>query len=107
MENLPESVLGFHAQQAVEKLMKALLSELKIPFEKTHDLARLQRLLHAAGESLPLTPMQLGDLNDFSVFYRYDLLFQYAVPETEDVVNTVRILREHIVARISALAATP
>jgi hypothetical protein len=51
--------------------------------------------------------MQLGDLNDFSVFYRYDLLFQFAVPEREDVLATVRIIREHIVARIAALSVTP
>jgi hypothetical protein len=107
LENLPEAVLGFHAQQAVEKLIKALLSELEIPFELTHDLARLQKLLNAAGESLPLTPMQLSDLNDFSVFYRYDLLFQYAVPEKEDVLATVRLIREHVVARIAALSAGP
>jgi hypothetical protein len=107
MENLPEAILGFHAQQAVEKLIKALLSELNIPFEMTHDLARLQKLLDAAGESLPLTPMPLGDLNDFSVFYRYDLIFQYAVPEKEDVLATVRLIREHVVARIAALSGAP
>jgi hypothetical protein len=80
---------------------------LNVPFEKTHDLSRLKKLLDAAGESLPVTPMQLGDLNDFSVFYRYDLLFQFAVPEREDVLATVRIIREHIVARIAALSVTP
>jgi hypothetical protein len=107
LDNLPEAILGFHAQQAVEKLIKALLAELNVPFEKTHDLSRLKKLLDAAGESLPVTPMQLGDLNDFSVFYRYDLLFQFAVPERGDVLATVRIIREHIVARIAALSVTP
>jgi hypothetical protein len=107
LDDLPEAIVGFHAQQAVEKLIKALLAQLNIPFEKTHDLARLKKLLDAAGESLPLTPMQLGDLNDFSVFYRYDLLFQFAVPEREDVLDTVRLIREHVVAPIAALSATP
>jgi HEPN domain-containing protein len=60
LDNLPEAILGFHAQQAVEKLIKALLAELNVPFEKTHDLSRLKKLLDAAGESLPVTPMQLG-----------------------------------------------
>ena len=36
-----EAIVGFHAQQAVEKLMKALLSALNIPFELTHNLERL------------------------------------------------------------------
>ena len=57
MEDLPEAILGFHAQQAVEKLIKALLSQLGVPFELTHNLARLESLLDAAGESLPDTPI--------------------------------------------------
>jgi hypothetical protein len=107
MEDLPEAILGFHAQQAVEKLIKALLSQLGVPFELTHNLARLESLLDAAGESLPDTPIPLGELTDFSVFYRYDLLFQFAVPDKQDVLNSVRLIREHVVARIAALSATP
>jgi len=105
--SLPETIVGFHAQQAVEKLIKALLSQLNIPFEKTHDLARLTKLLNAAGEPLPPTPMPLGDLNDFAVFYRYDLLFQFAAPDREDVRSTVRLIREHVLARIATLSTTP
>jgi HEPN domain-containing protein len=104
-EKLPEAIFGFHAQQSVEKLIKALLSQLNVAFELTHNLARLQRLLIAAGETLPPTPMRLAALNDFSVFYRYDLLFQYAVPEKNDVLETVRLIREHVVARIDALSS--
>ena len=44
-EGNPESVLGFHAQQAIEKLIKALLSQLATPFELTHNLSRLQTVL--------------------------------------------------------------
>ena len=107
LDELPDGPFGFHAQQAVEKLIKALLSQLNIPFEKTHDLARLTKLLNAAGEPLPPTPMPLGDLNDFAVFYRYDLLFQFAAPDREDVRSTVRLIREHVLARIATLSTTP
>ena len=71
----PDAVLGFHAQQAVEKLIKALLSALSIPFELTHNLGRLLVSLQSAGEHLPPTPVSIADLNDFAVMYRYDLLF--------------------------------
>jgi HEPN domain-containing protein len=60
----PDAVLGFHAQQAVEKLIKALLSQLGVPFELTHNLARLQTILEVAGEALPATPSPLGELTD-------------------------------------------
>ena len=63
----PESVLGFHAQQAVEKLIKALLSQLATPFELTHNLLRLPLPFRILGEVLPITPVPISDLNDFAV----------------------------------------
>ena len=33
--------VAFHCQQAIEKFFKAYLFELKIPFQKTHDLGKL------------------------------------------------------------------
>jgi len=103
----PESILGFHAQQAVEKLIKALLAALSVPFELTHNLGRLQTALEATGEQLPATPLPLGELNDFAVVYRYDLLFQLAAPDKADLIESVRLIREYVVARIAALSATP
>lgn len=103
----PDTVLGFHAQQAVEKLIKALLSQLAVPFELTHNLASLQAVLVAAGESLPATPLPLGELTDFAVTYRYDLLFQVAGPDKAELIETVRTIREHVVTRIAALSEAP
>lgn len=48
-----------------------------------------------------------GDLGDFAVVYRYDLLFQYSSPNKNDLIETVRLIREHVTARIAALSATP
>ena len=106
-DSIPESILGFHAQQAVEKLIKALLSELSVPFELTHNLGRLQTAIAAAGEILLATPLPLSELNDFAVVYRYDLLFQFAAPGRADLIETVRLIREHVVARIAALSGAP
>jgi HEPN domain-containing protein len=106
-EGNPETVLGFHAQQSVEKLIKALLSQLGVPLELTHNLTRLQTVLIAAGETLPTTPLLLDELTDYAVVYRYDLLTEQIGPERVDLITTVRILREHVVARIAALSATP
>jgi hypothetical protein len=103
----PESVLGFHAPQAVEKLIKALLSQLTTPFELTHDLGRLQTALRGAGEILPVTPIPIGDLSDFAVTYRDDLFFQFAGPDKADLIETVRLIREHVHARIVALSGSP
>jgi hypothetical protein len=84
-----------------------LLAQLNVDFEKTHDLERLQTVLAALGESLPLTPIPLDQLSDFAVVYRYDLLFQFDSPDFTELIETVRLIREHVVARIAALSATP
>ncbi|HAB51510.1 MAG TPA: DNA-binding protein, partial [Ignavibacteriales bacterium] len=38
-------IFGFHAQQTVEKLLKAWLSSLGVKYERTHDLQNLFSLL--------------------------------------------------------------
>jgi HEPN domain-containing protein len=43
----------FHAQQAVEKSLKAVLFERQMGFGKTHDLEWLAGLLAAEGVELP------------------------------------------------------
>ena len=44
----------FHAQQAVEKLLKAVLSHHGVTYGRTHDLGRLVELVESSG--LPLRP---------------------------------------------------
>ena len=106
-EDAPDGPFGFHAQQAAEKLIKALLSQLGIEFDYTHDLARLVIQLGDVGEHLPSTPIALADLNRFAVVYRYDSIPNLEIPDRNGAKETVRILREHVVARIAALSAAP
>jgi HEPN domain-containing protein len=105
-EGVSDSILGVHAQQVVEKLIKALLSQLSVEFELTHNLERLEILVKASHEALPPTPIALAELTDFAVVYRYDLLYQVRPPDRADLIETVRLIREHVTARIAALAAT-
>lgn len=55
---------------------------------------------------MPTTPLELSELNDFAVVYRYDLLFQLVAPEKNDPIDTVHVIREHIVSRIAALSGS-
>ncbi len=106
-DTISDSIVGFHAQQAVEKLMKALLTQLKVPYELTHSLDRLLILLESRGEHLPATALTLGDLTDFAVGYRYSYLPPTLSPDRKELVESVRILREHICCRIAALSTGP
>jgi HEPN domain-containing protein len=51
-------VVGFHAQQAAEKYLKALLTRYQIEFPKTHVIRRLLILLE------PVEPAVVGTLDD-------------------------------------------
>ncbi len=66
------SVTCFHAQQAVEKALKAALTASGVPFRRIHELSELAQLLTERGVSLPVTLEQLDALNPYAVVFRYD-----------------------------------
>ncbi len=70
--NISDEVIGFHCQQAAEKLLKALLSDLGVAFRKTHELGGLMEELQRAGASLPPDFDALDMLTPFSAVYRYE-----------------------------------
>ncbi|OQW92845.1 MAG: hypothetical protein BWK78_00300 [Thiotrichaceae bacterium IS1] len=47
------NVVSFHAQQAVEKTLKAVIEELEIGFIRTHSLLRLYELVKPHYEVIP------------------------------------------------------
>jgi len=71
-ENAPTWVLGFHAQQAVEKALKAMLSLRGVEFPRTHNLSMLLELLRRAGATLPPDGEELVRLIPFGVALRYE-----------------------------------
>jgi HEPN domain-containing protein len=56
------AIVGFHAQQAVEKALKAVMAAHGISFPKTHNLKELHDLLSQHGYSSPLTIDRLNEL---------------------------------------------
>ena len=68
----PDEQLGFHAQQAVEKLLKAALFLVGRAPPRTHHLAQLEALLAEAASPLPAEFQALLDLTPFAVQWRYE-----------------------------------
>ena len=101
----PDAPFGFHAQQAAEKLLKALLAQLGFVLDRTHDVVKLAAQLRDAGEPIPDTPVPLADLNQFAVVYRYDSIPELEIPDRAGAIETISILREHVTARIAVLSA--
>lgn len=65
-----ESV-GFHAQQAAEKFIKAFLVRHQIEFPKTHNIAALLRLSEKVDKELPERLAEVDALTPFGVEFRY------------------------------------
>ena len=70
--NIADSILGFHAQQALEKWLKAVLADKGIDFEYTHDLRRLIELVEELGITFPFVTGEIVMYTEFAVPLRYE-----------------------------------
>jgi HEPN domain-containing protein len=77
-----DEVFGFHAQQIVEKSLKAWLSLLGREYPRIHDLEQLFNLLEDQGIQIPAHFRDLTDLTEYSVQFRYEYL-----DETNDAID--------------------
>jgi HEPN domain-containing protein len=64
---ISDEIIGFHAQQAVEKWLKAVMAGLGLPQQRTHDINRLSTVLEERGVQLPVVRSRLAELTDFAV----------------------------------------
>jgi HEPN domain-containing protein len=69
-DDCPYTTVCFHAQQCIEKYIKALLVHRGIDFPKTHDLGRLVRFL-PPDVAMPLSKSEAEILTDYATVTRY------------------------------------
>lgn len=69
---ISDEIVGFHAQQAVEKWLKAVLGSRGIEYEFTHDLHRLISEVTSAVGEFPFDIPQVVALTEHAVPLRYD-----------------------------------
>lgn len=67
-----DEIIGFHFQQAIEKLLKAACTIKNIRFIKTHNIRVLMDLLSENGNGLPETFASLDYLTPYGVVGRYE-----------------------------------
>ncbi len=88
----PESyteATAFHAQQAVEKYLKAFLTWHQVEFPKTHDIKRLLKLASAQDPSLTERLSDAAELTAYAVEYRYP--GEYPPVTTDDAASAVAV----------------
>ena len=86
-KTLPEidfAIIAFHAQQCIEKCMKAVLAKHAITYPRTHDLDDLYALLLESGLGIPVNRELLNDITPYAVTTRYEL-------DAEDLVTYAQI----------------
>ena len=70
-QGIADSVVGFHAQQAAEKAMKAVLASRGDEFPWTHDLRHLMERLGGVAAPLPDSLHEVRMLAPWAVEFRY------------------------------------
>jgi len=71
IDAFPDEAFGFFAQQAIEKALKAWLALAEGRYPLTHDLEDLFGRVQAGGRTVPERFLNLTDMVDFAVQYRY------------------------------------
>jgi HEPN domain-containing protein len=72
MEAVADAIIGFHAQQAVEKSLKAVLAAREVAFPFIHDIDGLAQLCTEAGAKLPDELDGVDRLTPYAAGFRYD-----------------------------------
>lgn len=99
--DIADEIVGFHCQQAVEKLLKALLLLHGLDFPRTHNLDALADLLTDAGHPLPDNLGPLEGLIPFAAQYRYEEEPDLRI-DRASALALVRRLRAHAEASLDA-----
>jgi len=90
-------IFGFHAQQSVEKALKAWLSFAGVEYPRTHDLEQLFAMLDDHGETIPEQFRALEDLSNFAVQFRYESFESLGGElDRDEVIRQVREIIEYI-----------
>ena len=92
--DVDDDTLGFHAQQAAEKLLKAVLTSRNVDYPRTHNLGVLVELLASNGIELPAELADIDRLTPFGTVFRYDEVSPEAGRDRALWLAWVRALRE-------------
>lgn len=95
-------VSGFHAQQAVEKYIKAFLVRYQIEFPKTHDIGRLRQLVARRDATLAERLERADVLTPYGVDMRYPEEFEVvSQKQAEQAVALAEWVKATILTEVS------
>jgi HEPN domain-containing protein len=95
-KRIGDEIFGFHAQQAVEKFLKAWLWTLGVSPPKKHDLRLLCLMVSNAGASLPQQFTDLMDLTDFATVFRYEIYEERSELDKQMILSKAQVCADHV-----------
>ncbi len=95
----PARLSCFHAQQATEKALKAVLVFEQLDFHRTHDLVELGEAVPSSW-SVPLALSELADLSRWAVESRYPPLDEPDAADAERALVTARPIVEAVAGEL-------
>jgi HEPN domain-containing protein len=72
IDRVTDAIVAFHAQQAVEKVLKAVLASREVDFPLTHDLRALEELCTSRGITVPTELSDVDRLTPYAARARYE-----------------------------------
>lgn len=102
---MSDTVIGFHAQQACEKCLKAVLSAAGIEFPCSHDLVRLMELAHASDCDFPVHARWIDEINPYARAARYGLVDEGGLDRARTL-TTIDALLDWARSRLAAPGST-
>jgi HEPN domain-containing protein len=98
-ERVSDAPVGFHAQQAVEKALKAAIASRDTDFPFTHDIGLLMQLCQDAGLEVPADLTEGDRLTPYAAAVRYGLGDPGAVA-TQDAMRWAALAIEWVDAEL-------
>lgn len=98
-----DAIVGFHAQQAAEKLLKAVLTARDQEFPRTHSLRALLDLVADSGSPVPAALEAVQVLYPFAVQFRYEALPTEEPLERKAAATLVSQLEEWALGQLDSL----
>lgn len=90
----------FHAQQAVEKYLKAFLSHVGTPYRFSHNLVRLVEQCAAVDPQFRTLADIVAALTPYAVELRYDDQFWPSAEATEAARSATMTVRDFVLCRL-------
>jgi len=95
-------IITFHAQQAIEKYLKAYLVYKQVKFKKTHDILDLLDLcINEDKEFEKLKELDLEGFSEYATEFRHPSYLEPTLEEAEEAIRIAEKVRELVVKKLN------